>query len=123
MNADAVTPPSRTVFERNPEPESALRGRTRSIWVGPDRFLITIFRHFRSLSLNNRPIFTMMMHGWGMGAFPRRFEEQYHCFSVAHADKAHLEVRTLCALLVAVGAFSTIGRAVRGGARTQVVTH
>jgi hypothetical protein len=36
----------------------------------------------------------MMMHGWGMGAFPRRFEEQYHCFSVAHADKAHLEVRT-----------------------------
>lgn len=23
---------------------------------------------------------------------PRRFEEQYHCYSVAYADKSHLEV-------------------------------
>ena len=29
------------------------------------------------------------------GGFPPRqvFEEQYHCYSVAYADKAHLEVR------------------------------
>ena len=37
-----------------------------------------------------------MMHGWGFpggrAGFPRRFEEQYHCYSVAYADKAHLEV-------------------------------
>lgn len=40
-----------------------------------------------------------MMHGFGgfggmgmgMGP-PRRFEEQYHCYSVAYADKSHLEV-------------------------------
>jgi hypothetical protein len=25
----------------------------------------------------------------------RRFEEQYHCYSVAYADKSHLEVCTL----------------------------
>jgi hypothetical protein len=34
----------------------------------------------------------------GIGAgFPamRRFEEQYHCYSVAYADKAQLEVRRL----------------------------
>ena len=31
--------------------------------------------------------------GGGFGA-PRRFEEQYHCYSVAYADKAHLEVCT-----------------------------
>ena len=24
----------------------------------------------------------------------RRFEEQYHCYSVAYAGKSHLEVRT-----------------------------
>jgi hypothetical protein len=48
-----------------------------------------------------------MMPGWGFaggggGAFgaggygvsSRRFEEQYHCYSVAYADKSHLEVRT-----------------------------
>ena len=29
--------------------------------------------------------------GGGYGA--RRFEEQYHCYSVSVADKAHLEVR------------------------------
>jgi hypothetical protein len=48
-----------------------------------------------------------MMHGWGLGGamggggggFPgfhqrmARFEETYHCYSVAFADKAHLEVR------------------------------
>lgn len=42
-----------------------------------------------------------MMHGggfFGVGGFgsgygaPRRFEEQYHCYSVAYADKIHLEV-------------------------------
>jgi len=31
--------------------------------------------------------------GMGGGGFPtRRFEETYHCYSVAYADKAHLEV-------------------------------
>ena len=29
----------------------------------------------------------------GFGATSRRFEEQYHCYSVAYADKSHLEVR------------------------------
>jgi hypothetical protein len=36
-----------------------------------------------------------MWGGFGMGGgFPARqgFEEQYHCYSVAYADKAHLEV-------------------------------
>lgn len=41
----------------------------------------------------------MMMPGFGFGGmgFPaqRRFEEQYHCYSVAYADKTHLEVSTL----------------------------
>ena len=40
--------------------------------------------------------------GGGMaGAYgaPRRFEEQYHCYSVAYADKAHLEVRKLSVFL------------------------
>lgn len=35
-----------------------------------------------------------MMHGWGFGGgrgYPQRFEEQYHCYSVAYADKPHLE--------------------------------
>jgi hypothetical protein len=39
------------------------------------------------------------MNGWGFvggrGSFPQRFEEQYHCYSVAYADKAHLEVHML----------------------------
>lgn len=48
----------------------------------------------------------MMPGGWGFGGmgglggggghgFPtmRRFEEQYHCYSVAYADKSQLEVR------------------------------
>jgi hypothetical protein len=41
-----------------------------------------------------------MMGNWGLGAlgggFPaarQRFEEQYHCYSVAFAEKPHLEVR------------------------------
>lgn len=35
----------------------------------------------------------MMLPGWGFaGAAMRQFEEQYHCYSVAAADKAHLEV-------------------------------
>jgi len=40
------------------------------------------------------------MASWGLGAlgggFPmgrQRFEEQYHCYSVAFAEKPHLEVR------------------------------
>ena len=36
-----------------------------------------------------------MMGGAGGGFGQRRFEEQYHCYSVAYADKAHLEVRAL----------------------------
>ena len=31
--------------------------------------------------------------GMDMNSNMRRFEEQYHCYSVAFADKAHLEVR------------------------------
>jgi hypothetical protein len=49
----------------------------------------------------------IMMHGGGFfggpyggggfgGMSSRRFEEQYHCYSVAYADKSHLEVRTTC---------------------------
>jgi hypothetical protein len=35
----------------------------------------------------------MMLPGWGFaGPAVRQFEEQYHCYSVAAADKAHLEV-------------------------------
>jgi hypothetical protein len=35
----------------------------------------------------------MMLPGWGFaGPAARQFEEQYHCYSVAAADKAHLEV-------------------------------
>jgi hypothetical protein len=37
-----------------------------------------------------------MSFGFGFGGFgipmPRKFEEQYHCYSVAYADKSHLEV-------------------------------
>jgi hypothetical protein len=50
---------------------------------------------------NNNNNNNKMMHGqgfFGAGGFgsgygaPRRFEEQYHCYSVAYADKMHLEV-------------------------------
>ena len=44
-----------------------------------------------------------MMPGWGAfgmgGGMPRTFEEQYHCYSVAYADKAHLEVSTVPCLV------------------------
>ena len=33
-------------------------------------------------------------YGGGYGG-NRRFEEQYHCYSVAYADKPHLEVRPI----------------------------
>jgi hypothetical protein len=36
--------------------------------------------------------------GGGYGV-SRRFEEQYHCYSVAYADKSHLEVRKRRCLL------------------------
>jgi hypothetical protein len=35
----------------------------------------------------------MNNYGGGMGmGMPMRFEEQYHCYSMAYAEKAHLEV-------------------------------
>lgn len=43
-----------------------------------------------------------MMGGAGGGFGPRRFEEQYHCYSVAYADKAHLEVRVCFVFLLFV---------------------
>ena len=45
-----------------------------------------------------------MMHGWGFGGgrnYARRFEEQYHCYSVAYADKPHLEVSENALIMVA----------------------
>ena len=45
-----------------------------------------------------------MIQGWGgFGAggmiphhrIPQKFEEQYHCYSVAYADKGHLEVSVI----------------------------
>lgn len=59
-----------------------------------------------------------MMNGWGFaggGAFGaggfasnRRFEEQYHCYSVAYADKAHLEKGDK--ILLPPSAFDTLAR-------------
>lgn len=53
-----------------------------------------------------------MMHGWGFtggrGGFPQRFEEQYHCYSVAYADKAHLEKGDK--ILLPPSAFDTLAR-------------
>lgn len=49
-----------------------------------------------NIAINN------MLHGWGgpfgiggghLMGMGDRFEEQYHCYSMAYADKAHLEVR------------------------------
>jgi hypothetical protein len=39
--------------------------------------------------------------GYGAAGFAtnRRFEEQYHCYSVAYADKSHLEVRQSCCVV------------------------
>ncbi|CAJ1918503.1 unnamed protein product [Cylindrotheca closterium] len=58
-----------------------------------------------------------MMGGWGFAGggyggsgFPRsgRFEEQYHCYSVAYADKAHLEKGDK--VLLPPSAFDTLAR-------------
>lgn len=53
-----------------------------------------------------------MMHGWGFtggrGGYPQRFEEQYHCYSVAYADKAHLEKGDK--ILLPPSAFDTLAR-------------
>ena len=63
-----------------------------------------------------------MMPGWGMpgmmmggggGFAPRRFEEQYHCYSVAYADKAHLEVR-VCVRVCDCSSYTVIGGYQRG---------
>lgn len=56
-----------------------------------------------------------MMHSWGFtgGGFGagygagRRFEEQYHCYSVAYADKSHLEVRSYFARAVVLNRLSS----------------
>jgi len=58
-----------------------------------------------------------MMHGWGFGggaygaagfASNRKFEEQYHCYSVAYADKSHLEKGDK--ILLPPSAFDTLAR-------------
>nr|BAT25223.1 host ubiquitin fusion degradation [Nitzschia sp. IriIs04] len=56
-----------------------------------------------------------MMHGWGFagggfgGGFGNaRFEEQYHCYSVAYADKSHLEKGDK--ILLPPSAFDTLAR-------------
>eukprot|EP00550_Attheya_septentrionalis_P003246 CAMPEP_0198288108 /NCGR_PEP_ID=MMETSP1449-20131203/6728_1 /TAXON_ID=420275 /ORGANISM="Attheya septentrionalis, Strain CCMP2084" /LENGTH=421 /DNA_ID=CAMNT_0043986211 /DNA_START=94 /DNA_END=1362 /DNA_ORIENTATION=+ len=52
-----------------------------------------------------------MMHGWGFAGgagIPRKFEEQYHCFSVAYADKPHLEAGDK--ILLPPSAFDTLAR-------------
>ena len=47
-------------------------------------------------------------YGGGFGG-NRRFEEQYHCYSVAYADKPHLEVRSVVYhLLLSRGCVSLI---------------
>jgi len=52
------------------------------------------------------------MNGWGFTAgrqgVPRRFEEQYHCYSVAYADKPHLEKGDK--ILLPPSAFDTLAR-------------
>mmetsp|Transcript_453 Transcript_453/g.721 ORF Transcript_453/g.721 Transcript_453/m.721 type:complete len:394 (-) Transcript_453:60-1241(-) len=50
-----------------------------------------------------------MMNGWGFaGRQPQRFEEQYHCYSVAYADKPHLEKGDK--ILLPPSAFDTLAR-------------
>ncbi|KAI2512624.1 Ubiquitin fusion degradation protein UFD1 [Fragilaria crotonensis] len=52
-----------------------------------------------------------MMHGWGFGGgrgYPQRFEEQYHCYSVAYADKPQLEKGDK--ILLPPSAFDTLAR-------------
>lgn len=57
-----------------------------------------------------------MMGGWGFGGGghhnPQRFEECYHCYSVAYADKAHLEVSLLFFYL-----FVLVGQVIATGIR------
>jgi len=51
------------------------------------------------------------MNGWGFAgraALPDKFEEQYHCYSVAYADKAHLEGGDK--ILLPPSAFDTLAR-------------
>lgn len=50
-----------------------------------------------------------MIPGVNSGGFaPRKFEEQYHCYSVAYADKAHLEKGDK--ILLPPSAFDTLAR-------------
>jgi len=52
-----------------------------------------------------------MMPGWGYTAGlrqPNRFEEQYHCFSAAYADRGHLEAGDK--ILLPPSAFDTLAR-------------
>lgn len=44
----------------------------------------------------------------GLGGMPTRFEEQYHCYSVAYADKSHLEGGDK--ILLPPSAFDTLAR-------------
>jgi len=51
------------------------------------------------------------MNGWGFtgrAGVPMRFDEQYHCYSVAYADKAHLEGGDK--ILLPPSAFDTLAR-------------
>jgi len=50
----------------------------------------------------------MMGANGGGGYGPRKFEEQYHCYSVAYADKAHLEKGDK--ILLPPSAFDTLAR-------------
>jgi len=52
----------------------------------------------------------MNMNGWGFvrSGQPQRFEEQYHCYSMAYADKAHLEGGDK--ILLPPSAFDTLAR-------------
>uniref|UniRef100_A0A7S2HLE7 Uncharacterized protein n=1 Tax=Helicotheca tamesis TaxID=374047 RepID=A0A7S2HLE7_9STRA len=54
-----------------------------------------------------------MSFGWGgyaggRGGLPQRFEEQYHCYSVAYADRGHLEKGDK--ILLPPSAFDTLAR-------------
>jgi len=73
-----------------------------------------------------------MMGGGGRGFTPRRFEEQYHCYSVAYADKPHLEKGDK--ILLPPSAFDTLARlqvdypmlfrlTARSSSGTQQLTH
>ena len=70
--------------------------RSRSLFV----FRLSRERHLNTVIIIS-PELPQTTRMWGFagggmaGAYgaPRRFEEQYHCYSVAYADKAHLEVR------------------------------